>query len=140
MVDSVCILLILISVVLLVPIITKTLAQILQKAYRFLFGYVGTLAAKNITDNRNILHNVALLAIGISSLYMINTISGSVMSSLANLYRDADYDIQVWMWPMDRNLELKVRTVPGVSDTYGIYGNHEVGLPNRKDTIDLMRR
>jgi putative ABC transport system permease protein len=137
-VDSVCILLILISVVMLVPAITSTFARVLQKAFYLLFGYVGTLAAKNLAGNRNILHNVALLAIGISSLYMIETISSSVMDSLANLYRDAKYDVQVWAWPPNRDLEMKLRTVPGVSDTYGVYGTYGVKLPNHDDTIDLM--
>ena len=137
-VDSVCILLILTSVVMLVPLTTRFLAAVLQKAYRFSFGNIGILAAKNLTDNRSILHSIALLAIGISSLYMINTISGSVMSSLTNMYRDAKFDIQVWAWPPDKNLERSIRTVPGVSQTYGVYGIYDVELPDLDDSIDLV--
>ena len=139
MVDSACILLILISIVLLVPLATRSLAIVLEKLYGLSFGNIGILAAKNLRDNRSILHNIALIAIGISSLFMINTISGSVMNSLANMYRDAKFDIQVWAWPSDRNLELKIRTVPGVSETYGLYGVYDVKLPNLDDSIDLGR-
>lgn len=137
-VDSACIILILIATVLLVPLVTANLARVLQWLYRLIFGNVGILAAKNLKDNKNLLHNISLLAIGISSLYMINTISSSVLLSLANLYRDARYDAQVWVWPMDRSLEMKIRTVPGVTETYGIYGAYGVRIPEFDDEIDIM--
>ena len=135
---SICILFVLASIVLLVPFITGQFSRLLQKVYQLFFGNVGLLASRNLSNNRSILHNIALLAIGISSLYMINTISGSVMKSLANLYRDAEYDIQVWAWPPDKNLEMKIRTVPGVTETYGIYGAYGIKLPEHNDEITFV--
>ena len=137
-IDSVCIILILAATVLLVPLITSSLAYVFERLYRILFGNVGILAAKNLKSNRNLLNNISLLAIGISSLYMINTISSGVLSSLTNLYRDARYDVQVWAWPPDRNLEMQIRTVAGVTETYGIYGAYGIKLPEEDEVIEIM--
>ena len=133
-----CILLILIAVVMLVPLITKMVAAVLNIFFQLFFGNIGALAIKNLRENKNILHNVALLAIGISSLYMISTVSSSVMNSLGNLYRNSKYEIQMWAWPMNRTLDLATRTVPGVTGTYGIMGAWNVKLPRRNDEIGFV--
>ncbi|MHB1393520.1 MAG: ABC transporter permease [Clostridia bacterium] len=40
-----------------------------------LFGNEGILAAKNLRENKSVLNNISLLAMGISALLIINTIS-----------------------------------------------------------------
>ena len=60
---------------------------------------------------------------------MINTISSSVVTEVANVYRSADFEI--WMLYVeqgDRSLERIIRQVDGVSNTYGCYGAYNVEL------------
>lgn len=135
MVLSIC------SVVLLVPYITGVLVKIFEKLYTLLFGNVGILAAKNLKENRNILNNIALLAIGISSLLMINTLSSSVMREVTNLYRDAKFGIWVEsVWQGDRSTERLLNQCEGVEEVYGIYEARQVEVDGRNGAaISLLQ-
>lgn len=127
--DTLCMLLSVAAVVALVPYITAVFVKVFEKVYAFLFGNIGILAAKNLRENKNILNNISLLAIGISSLLMINTISSSVVKEVANVYRSANFEIWMqYVWQGDRNLERILRQVEGVTGTYGSHGVYNVEL------------
>jgi putative ABC transport system permease protein len=128
-VDSLSMLLSIAAVVMLVPYITSVFVRLFEKLYTYVFGNVGILAAKNLRENKSILNNISLLSIGISSLLLINTISSSVVIEVANVYREATFEI--WMtyaWQGDKNLERLVRQVDGVTGAYGIYEAYGVEL------------
>jgi putative ABC transport system permease protein len=104
-----------------VPYITKVFLKIFERIYGFIFGNEGILAVKNLNDNKNILNNISLLAIGISALLMINTISNSVGIEVLNAYKDWKFDIMVSLNGADRNAEQVLRSVEGVGGTYGAF-------------------
>lgn len=127
--DALCMLLSVAAVIMLVPHITAIFVKAFEKLYTFVFGNIGILAAKNLKENRSILNNISLLAIGISSLLMINTISSSVVREVANAYRSADFEIWMsYVWQGDRNLERVLRQVEGVAGTYGSHEAYNVEL------------
>ncbi|SES98661.1 putative ABC transport system permease protein [Natronincola peptidivorans] len=113
------------AVIMFVPYITKGFLQFLEKIYESLFGNEGILAAKNLNDNKNILNNISLLAIGISALLMINTLSHSVSIEVLQAYNDWDFDIMVSVHEGDRNTEQILRAVEGVAATYGTFETWE---------------
>ncbi len=128
-----------ISIVFLVPFLTAGFLKIFEWLYEYMLGNEGVLAAKNLRENRSILNNISLLAIGISSLLMINTVSFSSIQEVANAYKDCDF--QVWMgyYPQaDRRLEGIIRTIDGVRDTYGIYSANMVEVDGYKEKINLL--
>lgn len=126
---SLCMLLSVAAAVMLVPFITAIFVKAFERLYTFIFGNIGVLAAKNLRENRNILNNISLLAIGISSLLMINTISSSVVKEVANVYRTANFEIWMgYVWQGDRNLEGILHQVEGVTGTYGSHGVYDVEL------------
>jgi putative ABC transport system permease protein len=53
----------------------------MRRLYPPLFGNEGLLAVQGMRRNPGVLNNIALLAIGISSLLMINTIHHTVRGS-----------------------------------------------------------
>lgn len=127
--DSICMLMSIAAVVMLVPYITAVFVKFFEKVYTLVFGNSGILAAKNLRENKSILNNISLLAIGISSLLMINTISSSVVTEVANVYRSGTFEIWMqYVWQGDRNLERIVRQVDGVTGTYGVYSNYGVEI------------
>lgn len=128
----------LIGCILLIPDLTSFFLTIFARVYRFLFGNEGILAAKNLRGNKGILNNISLLAIGISSLLMINTLSSSVAIEVTNFYRDCDFQIWCWFWQADRNLEAILRKIDGVEGVYGIYAANYVEVTNRDDRINLI--
>lgn len=110
-----------IAVIMCVPFITGFFLKAFGSFYGPLFGNEGIIAVKNLNGNKNILNNISLLAIGISVLLMINTISHSVGIEVLNAYKDWKFDIMVNLNNADRNAEQVLRSLDGVEGTYGAY-------------------
>ena len=109
------------ALVFLTPMLTRLSLKVFGKVNGVLFGNEGLLAVKNLRDNKAIVDNVVLLAMGIAALLMINTISFSVGLEVLDAYADWNYDITLQMPAMDRQAEQSVRAVEGVTGTYGTY-------------------
>jgi putative ABC transport system permease protein len=105
------------GVVMLVPYFTVIMATIFEKVFGFLFGNLGTIGAKNVRDNKSIMNNISLLAIGIGGILMINHVSYSVGIEVVNVYNSAHYDIQMYTSGGSRSLEQRIRSVEGVAST-----------------------
>jgi len=136
-IDGICMVLAVASVVLLVPFITNIFIKIFEKIYVFILGNEGLLAAKNLRENKSLLNNISLLAIGISALLMINTVSYSVGVEVLDAYSKFNVDIEMWGNMLDKNTERLVQNVDGVSDTYGVYSS-SVKLADSSRTIDSV--
>ena len=106
------------GVVMAVPLLTSAFLFLFGPVYGLIFGNEGTLALKNLKDNKNILNNITLLTMGIAVLLMINTISYSVGVEVLNAYRDWQFDLMVSIGQADRSTEQSLRAVPGVASTY----------------------
>ncbi len=119
------------AVILLLPAITSGFLLVFEKIYSALFGNVGSLAAKNLRENKSILNNIALLTIAISSLITITTISDSVLTEVASFYtKNTDFDIYMSDYNADRSFEQSLLTVDGVEQVcfnYTLYGVEAVG-------------
>lgn len=127
-----------VGVVLLVPLILTAAAAALAHIARSLPDGVGELAAKNIRDTPNVRNSVALLAIAIGGMLMINTISTSALVGLTRSYRDMRYDVLMWTWDMNRATDRHVRTVAGVTDVYGVYGAVDVPIADSSEDLDML--
>ncbi|WP_026882005.1 ABC transporter permease [Clostridium akagii] len=110
----------LIGVVVLVPYITDVFVIILQWVYALIFKNEGILAAKNLRNNKNIINNISLLAIGISTLFMLNVLSASLGKELVKAY--AVYKCDVWVsGDIQKGALDKIRSTNGVSNADGNY-------------------
>lgn len=127
------------AVILLVPFLTAGFTKLFERVYVYLFGNVGVLAAKNLRENKSILNNISLLAIGISSLLMITTVSSSVAKEVINVYRDAEFDIWMGISEADRSFQRLLRTVDGVRDVYGLYASYNIEVSGSKEKIFGLR-
>ncbi len=126
------------AAVLLVPYITSGFLKVFEKVYSVLLGNEGILAAKNLRDNKSILNNISLLAIGISSLLMINTINFSVIKEVANFFKDGTFDVWMWYYQADRRFEAVLRGMEGIKGVYGVYAANQVEADGHKDKINLI--
>ncbi|MFW6238036.1 MAG: ABC transporter permease, partial [Halanaerobiales bacterium] len=90
-VNILCMLLIGAGIVFFVPGIAEVFINLLEKIYPYVFGNEGLLAVKNLRSNKNAIGSIILLAIGISGLLMINTVSRSAGIELVNIYNRARY-------------------------------------------------
>lgn len=118
-VDLICIVLPILSIVLIVPQFTNILVRILEKFFIRIFGNIGILAVKNLRDNKIVLNNISLLGICISCFLVINTLSFSVSSEMADLFRNnATFDVLMIINSKDKNLERIVYSISGVKEVY----------------------
>lgn len=127
-----------IGFILLIPSLTNLFLTVFARVYHYIFGNEGILAAKNLRGNKGILNNISLLAIGISSLLMINTLSSSVATEVTNFYRNCNFQIWLWAWQADRNLEAILHKIKGVEATCGIYAANYLEITNHNDRINLV--
>ncbi len=123
------------SIVLLIPHLNLVFIKIFEKAYSKVFGNEGILAAKNLRQNRSILNNTSLLAIGISGVFMINTISGSVMKEVTNFYNNMAFDVFFCASQLDRNTLNVLRGIEGSEGAYGIY--ELIGTATDRGTVRI---
>lgn len=137
-VDVSCMLLAVIAMVLLVPYLTNGFLKVFEVLYEGVLGNEGVLAAKNLRHNKSIINNISLLAIGISSLLMINTISFSVVKEIANFYKDAQFDIWMWSHRADRKYAGVVGSIEGVSGVLGVYTAQGTEIDGTKERIELI--
>jgi|LSQX01.2.fsa_nt_gb putative ABC transport system permease protein len=114
------------GIILLLPAIISGFLLFFEKIYSVLFGNVGSLAAKNLRQNKSILNNIALLTIAISSLITITTISDSVLYEVASFYtKNTDFDIYMSDPDANRSLEQSLLTIDGIDQVcsnYTLYG------------------
>jgi len=116
-----CMILTLIAIVMLIPYLTFIFIKIFENLYVFLFGNIGILAAKNLRENKNLINNITMLAIGISSLVLINTSGSNAILETTNRYKDVKYDIEVQTSIGGRDVMRIISNVDGVEDVYGAY-------------------
>ncbi len=127
------------SVVLLIPYVTLVFIRAFEGIYGYLFGNIGILAVKNLRENKNIMNNIAMLAIGISSLLMINTAGYDSAVSITDRYKDSLYDIELYTWRADREFLRMVLNVDGVLDVYGDYEFYHIELAGSKEYVSMIK-
>ena len=134
-VNMMCLVFATVSVTLLIPYITGGFIKLFEGTYMFLFGNEGILAAKNLRENKSVMNNISLLAMGISALLIINTISFSVFKEVSNAYRTFNYDIEMGVSNQDRQKLSLVKRIDGVSEVYGNYQVFNTEVADSKDRI-----
>ncbi|MCX7843042.1 MAG: ABC transporter permease [Clostridia bacterium] len=136
-VNSMCILGGVAAVIYLIPHTTKLFVLLFEKIYSFVFGNEGVLAAKNIRSNKNILNNISLLAIGISSLLAINIVSKSSIMEIINYFEHGTkYDVFFSVTQADRAFELSLRSVEGVTAAKGFLNARGVEVKGSGQIIE----
>lgn len=126
------------ATVFLVPYITAGFLKVFESIYSSFLGNEGVLAAKNLRENKSILNNISLLAIGISSLLLINTINFSVIKEIANFSKDGTFEIWMWHYQANRRFEAVLRSIDGIKGVYGVYVANQIEIDDYKDKISLI--
>lgn len=137
----VCMVLSVIGVVMIIPYVTGLLAIILSKVYNVIFGNEGSLAAKNLRKNKSLINNISLLAIGISTLFMINVVSASSGTILAKAYDFFNYDVGAWNQDgnsLDRATIDIVKNTTGVKEVEEAYSSRNIEVNGSKEAISAI--
>lgn len=138
-INIVCILLSFLSVILLVPYITKISSGILMKIYPFIFGNEGILALKNIRDNRNLINNISLLVIGISFFFIIITANYGEINQVTSYFDRNSYDIIMNLNDANKSVLNKISSIEGIKDVFGNLSQYGTNIVGRDSNIWLVQ-
>lgn len=118
---------VLVGVINMLPKTIKMTSGLFSILFSRLFGNIGILAVKNIKGNKSILNSIALIAIGIATLLMINNISINVDVEIINAFKKSYlFDAQVSMNDMDKNSARGLLKQDGVESVYPVYTAYNV--------------
>lgn len=137
----VCMVLSVIGIVMIIPYVTELLAIVLNRFYNIIFGNEGSLAAKNLRKNKSLINNISLLAIGISTLFMINVVSASSGAVLAKAYSFFNYDVVVWNEDgnsFDRATIDNVKNTAGIKEVEEAYSSRNIEVTESKEAITAI--
>lgn len=141
MILVICMVLSVIGIVMIIPYVTELFAMVLSKLYNIIFGNEGSLAAKNLRKNKSLINNISLLAIGISTLFMINVVSASSGTVLAKAYDFFNYDVFVQNEDgnsLDRATIDSVKNTVGVSEVEESYSSRNIEVTQSKEAITAI--
>lgn len=127
------------SIVLLVPYLTNWSVRLFEGLFERVFGNIGVLAAKNLRENKNLINNISMLAIGISSLLMINTAGYDSAAAATDEYKNTKYDIEIYSGNMDRDFLRMVQNIDGVSEVYGDYDYYSAEIVGTDKRITRIK-
>lgn len=140
LVGGVSMVLCIVAIIFCIPALTLIFVKIFNVVNTLLFGNEGIIAAKNLKGNKSMLNSISLLAIGISSLLMINTVSSSVMDAVLNLFTNSTkFDIMFNISHSDKNSLSKIKSIDGVSDVYGLYETGGIQIKDSTDTLSYIQ-
>ena len=127
-----------IGIIVIVPYVTEIFVKVFEVIYGIIFGNEGLLAAKNLRKNKNLMNNISLLTIGISTLFMLNVASYSVGKEIVKAYGIFKYN--VWMdnddgKSVDRTVLNRIKSNYGVSDVEPVYFSWDVEIENSDNKI-----
>lgn len=138
-INMICILLTLLSVILLIPYLTKLLVWIFDKFYIIAFGNEGIIAVSNLRGNKSFLNNISLITIGIASMMMINILSDSVVKELEQYFKAQNYQIQFYMNNVSRNNLANIKSTDGVKDVFGVLCAYSITIQGQVSTIGAIQ-
>jgi putative ABC transport system permease protein len=127
-IDGVSMVMLFVSTIIMVPYITLIFVRIFEKIYGFIFGNEGIIAAKNLNGNKSVLSNISLLAVGISTLLIINIVSTSLVKEIPNIFKEFNYNISITGGNLDAEFKNSLSDINGVSETYGVYKAQQVKI------------
>lgn len=111
-------LLLIYGIIAMLPLIVKYASYIIEKGFRYIFGNIGRLAAKNIKGNKSVLNSITLITLAISVVMIINTVSQNLSTQVIQAYDNIyQCDMEVEMEHMDIK---KIKSIQSVSGVQGV--------------------
>ncbi len=136
-INTICIVGVIAAVVMMIPFLVKLWIRLFARMYTLLFGNVGSMAVKNLRENRSVNGSISLLAIGISCVLFVNTLSFSTLKELVNYYDNNTFEIYMQAKDADMTYLQAVRGTPGVKEVTKVMGIGGIEIVSKGDIIGL---
>ncbi|KLU66373.1 ABC transporter permease YtrF precursor [Desulfosporosinus acididurans] len=136
--DTACLVISIAGIFLLVPYLISWFIKLTEGIYTLVFGNIGTLALKNLRDNKSMMTSLSLLIIGGASLLMVNTFCSSLTKQLMSIYVDYQkFDVLIEKMDnnVDKNLEHLLYSIDGVTGVYRYFEKDDIKITNKNGSI-----
>lgn len=139
MLDLLCMGLAIASTILLTPFTTAGLIKLFEGLSKYGMGAASALAVKNLRDNRNVQNSIILIAMGISTILLVNILGHSMVIGITDFTeKTITYDLSLITSDLNRTVLPSARSVQGVRDALGLYYAYDINVVGAKDKINLL--
>ena len=127
-------------IIIIIPYIVDAISSVISIFSKDVGSNMVYLSISNFENNKNILSNITLLAVSLSTFILVNSITSSAIGNKDDLYRDnAKFDMFVWYESSNSSLakdeiERLCSSDKNVTDSYTtlISSNHPIDGTNYK--------
>ncbi len=120
-----------------IPFVSLILTQLLSLIFRPIFKDSLGITTANIKNDRTMMNNISLLAMGLGVILMINNFSSAVSTVVCDVYATSKSDLLAF-YPMNQEFLVQLPKVDGVEHIYTTNGVENVKANNGKVTIPLL--
>jgi len=108
----------LIGGVLVIPLLIKLITPVLNIVLYPLFKENTKVAILNIKNDKTLINNIILLAVGLGTIFMINSFSSDVGRAVNGLYDQGSFDIILMSETVNDEFVDTIDEIDGVTDVY----------------------
>ncbi|WP_168169796.1 FtsX-like permease family protein [Candidatus Izimaplasma bacterium ZiA1] len=116
--SAISLLLVIIGSVMLIPLLIRVISPVINLIFYPIFKNKTTISLKNIKNDKTLINNIVLLAIGLGFIFMINNFASSVNKVVADVYGEGMFDIVIQDIDVPDQLIEDVSNLDGVTNTY----------------------
>lgn len=124
------------ATIIVTPLVAYVLSVLLEWVYERTFGNEGKLAARNMRNNRNVVQNITLLFISLSSVIVISSVAGFAISYLGDVYGGGTLD-GFASGDISPEFVSKVENLEGIEELLPIYDLSEKVVVNDDGTVQM---
>lgn len=118
MISGIAMLIGIIGAIMSISILILLISPIVQKILQPIFRNKIEISIKNIKNDKTLINNIVLLAVGLGIIFMVNNFSTTVNDALGGVYNQARFDITVSETHIDGDLIDEILLLDGVDNVY----------------------
>ncbi len=122
---------------LVIPLLSLLLTALFSLLLRPIFRDALGVTTANIKNDRTIMNNVLLLAMGLAIILMINNFSSTVSTAVTDVYRTGKADALAFC-DFDDSFLTAVGQLPGVEHVYSTKGINDIPVNDGKFTLPIL--
>lgn len=126
------------AMIFLIPMLTTILGKLFSKINYLIFRNEGSIASKNIRNDKSIINNITLLAIGVAVILMINIVSNSILEETISVYNKANYEINFYHQKADDEVLSRLQEIEGIEDLYGYFVLNNIKIKEKNDYVSIV--
>jgi len=116
--SAISLLLVIIGSIMLIPLLIRIISPVINLVFYPIFKSKTTISLKNIKNDKTLINNIVLLAVGLGFIFMINNFASSVNKIVGDVYAEGMFDIVIQDINVPDDLIEDVSNLEGITNIY----------------------